>query len=130
MLRNIDDESVKAAGKFFDKTEVLRRRAPVRFLPCTQIGMFKLHRSLAVLTVFVAFSTVLAYQGRDTKQETLPPAERLLWVDPGDPATRDFVYGVGGPENQPKPPFRFVKEDLSGTRAKVNVVDARGVNWN
>jgi hypothetical protein len=92
--------------------------------------MFKLHRSLAILTVFVGFSTVLAYQARDTKQETLPPAERLLWVDPGDPSTRDFVYGVGGPENQPQPPFRFVKEDLSGTRAKVNVVDARGVNWN
>ena len=92
--------------------------------------MFKLHRSVAVLTVFVGLSTVLAYQGRHTNQDTLPPGERLLWVDPGDPSGRDFVYGVGGPQNQPQPPFRFVKEDLSGTRAKVNVVDARGVNWN
>jgi hypothetical protein len=30
----------------------------------------------------------------------------------------------------PKPPFRFEKEDTSGTNPKIKVIDANGVRWN
>jgi hypothetical protein len=59
-----------------------------------------------------------------------PPGENVLWTDPGDPSTVDFKYGIGGPDQQPQPPFKFVDEDKSGTAPKVNVMDARGVAWN
>jgi len=53
----------------------------------------------------------------------------VLWTDPGDPSLLDFEYGVGGPEGQPQPPFRFIKEDSSGTSPKVMISDARGEKW-
>jgi hypothetical protein len=30
----------------------------------------------------------------------------------------------------PKPPFKFEKEDTSGTNPKIKVIDANGVKWN
>ena len=53
-----------------------------------------------------------------------------MWVDPGDPSMFDFQYGRAGSEQEPRPPFSFVNEDLSRTTPKINVVDARGVRWN
>jgi hypothetical protein len=58
------------------------------------------------------------------------PVENVLWTDPGDPSTFDFTYGIGGPEQQPQPPFQFVDEDMSGTAPKINVTDGRGLAWN
>src|SRR5262249_6333129 len=52
------------------------------------------------------------------------------WSEPGDVASLDFRYGVGGSERQPQPPFHFVNEDTSGTSPKINVTDSRGTNWN
>src|SRR5262249_1787415 len=60
-------------------------------------------------------------------QENLPPGERVLWVDPGDVSSLDFMYGVGGIEHQPQPPFRFIAEDLSGTSPKIDVRGASDV---
>jgi hypothetical protein len=54
----------------------------------------------------------------------------VLWRDPGPVEELDFHWGPGGRRQAPSPPFRFVKEDDSGTKAKVNVVDARGRHWN
>jgi hypothetical protein len=65
--------------------------------------------------------------GRSTIQTD---SNNVLWSDPGDVASLDFKYGVGGSEHQPQPPFSFVNEDTSGTSPKVNVVDSRGVHWN
>jgi hypothetical protein len=62
--------------------------------------------------------------------EGLPPGENILWNYPGDVASLDFVFGVGGPHNQPMPPFRFLREDLSGTAPKIEIIDSRGVVWN
>ena len=85
-------------------------------------------RFLVVLTIFLAVSTVFAYQSGFQTQGKDPSGDGrfVLWTDPGNVQSLDFKYGVGGPENQPKPPFRFVDEDLSGTNPKVNVVDERG----
>ena len=41
----------------------------------------------------------------------------------------DWVSGPGGPEAAPRPPFRFVKENLDGTNPKIDVADSAGRNW-
>ena len=60
-----------------------------------------------------------------------PPASavKLLWHAPQPLTPADWFWGPGGKERAPLPPFRFIKEDLGGTNAKVKVHDARGVTW-
>jgi hypothetical protein len=53
-----------------------------------------------------------------------------LWQEPsGD--RRDLFYGPGGPGHQPDAheTFTFLGEDLSGSHAKFNVQDSRGIRW-
>jgi hypothetical protein len=53
----------------------------------------------------------------------------VIWHDPGAVQNLDFRYGVGGRELEPQPPFTFLREDRSGTTAKVFVRDAKGREW-
>jgi hypothetical protein len=94
--------------------------------------MLRRDQQLTVLLFFAAISTAFGLQPvvAERKQEELPAGQNILWVDPGDVASLDFKYGVGGPDGQPQPPFEFVDEDLSGTTPKINVTDDRGQNWN
>jgi hypothetical protein len=55
--------------------------------------------------------------------------EKVLWRDPGPIGGRDLYWGAGSAERAPKPPFRFVQENLSGTKPKLDVTDAAGVAW-
>ena len=49
----------------------------------------------------------------------------ILWQDPGSVASADLsTVSV-----QPKPPYTFLREDLSGTSPKVYVRDASGNEW-
>ena len=57
-------------------------------------------------------------------------AAPVLWRDPGAIADKDLTWGPGSAERQPQPPFTFLKEDVSGSKPKVRVRDARGVQWN
>jgi hypothetical protein len=52
-----------------------------------------------------------------------------LWHDPGRIAELDLIYGHGGKEGQPAPPFKFESEDARGTNPKFNVRDAHGTKW-
>lgn len=54
----------------------------------------------------------------------------LLWRNPGAAERLDFTHGPGGRKMLPRPPLRFVREDLSGSSAKVFVRDGRGRLWN
>jgi hypothetical protein len=54
----------------------------------------------------------------------------MIWQDRGDVSKLDLIHGIGGPDRMPKPPFTFVKEDVSGTNPKVRVTDANGATWN
>jgi hypothetical protein len=56
-------------------------------------------------------------------------APAVLWQDPVDIATRDMTDGPGGAAHQPHGPFKFVKEDLGGTSAKLVITDADGTKW-
>jgi hypothetical protein len=53
-----------------------------------------------------------------------------LWRDPGDVASLDFAGSMAAPVSQPKPPFTFLREDMSGTQPKVFVRDANQATWN
>ena len=56
-------------------------------------------------------------------------AQKLLWHDPGDVSKIDLGGSVGTGIGAPKPPFTFVKEDMSGTQPKVEVIDGTGRKW-
>lgn len=64
---------------------------------------------------------------------TVAEPRNVIWRDPGDVAALDFTWGAGGREGAPKPPFKFVEENLGGTSPKVKVTDALGreysVKW-
>ncbi|MDQ2945584.1 MAG: hypothetical protein M3Y27_06530, partial [Acidobacteriota bacterium] len=64
-----------------------------------------------------------------TKLKKLPAGQNVLWQDPGAVESLDLMWGVGGEAGQPRPPFQFVEESLSGTTPKVKVKDAQGTEW-
>ena len=83
------------------------------------------------LAVVVVVSTIFAQQhAKKTDRDQISPGKRVLWMNPGNVARMNFKYGVGGAHRQPQPPFRFIKEDSSGSTAKVFVMDSRGLTWN
>ena len=53
-----------------------------------------------------------------------------LWQDRGNVAGLDLYWGMGSEALAPKAPFKFLKEDVSGTNPKIKVLDANGVQWN
>ncbi len=53
-----------------------------------------------------------------------------MWEDRGNIASLNLVYGIGGPDEMPKPPFQFDKEDITGTNPKIKIIDANGIKWN
>jgi hypothetical protein len=59
-----------------------------------------------------------------------PAPQPMIWQDPGDVEKLDLGGSLGFPVAQPRPPFRFVKEDTSGTQPKVFLTDASGAKWN
>jgi len=61
---------------------------------------------------------------------TAPAPPPVLWHDPGAIASLDLSWSDRAHFKPPVPPFTFLKEDTSGTRAKVRVKDAKGVEWN
>lgn len=72
-------------------------------------------------------------KSKKAKGSSSAPAESgtpALWVDRGDISKLNLFWGIGSPEDMPKPPFQFEKEDTSGTNPKIKVVDANGVKWN
>lgn len=91
------------------------------------------------LTLLVLAAAAAFGAAQDSADRNLPSAyyenpvvrqgEYVLWHDPGQVETLDFRYGIGGADMQPKPPFTFEDEDLSGTTPKVKVRDTDGRHW-
>jgi hypothetical protein len=54
---------------------------------------------------------------------------QVIWNAPKPATIGDWIWGPGGEAQAPRPPFRFVSENLGGTNPKVNVRDARGALW-
>jgi len=77
--------------------------------------------------LLTALSIGLLAAPKKASKEGSGPA--ILWEDPVDISTRNMTYGPGGPDHQPKGPFKFDKEDLNGTNPKYVVTGADGVKW-
>jgi hypothetical protein len=104
-------------------------------------------RRAGLFLLFLVFSTGLiggaASHAQDDKPEKSKVSKKearaaaaadlpaVLWRDPGDIATRDLIYGMGGKEHAPaeNAEYKFVKEDLNGTSTKFYVEDSQGVQW-
>lgn len=63
------------------------------------------------------------------KVETPSTARPVLWREPADIESRNLLYGAGGEQGAPHPPFTFEKEDMEGTNPKFDVRDQSGVKW-
>ncbi|PWU06038.1 MAG: hypothetical protein C5B51_13170 [Terriglobia bacterium] len=61
--------------------------------------------------------------------QSAPPGKLVLWHTPPSMTGSDWVWGPGGEQRAPAPPFSFVKENLGGTNPKVDVRDAHGARW-
>jgi hypothetical protein len=86
-----------------------------------------LFTALILLTLSFTIPQTALTQKSDKKKES--SAIPVLWLDPGDIASRDLRYGPGAPDLAPTAPFTFVKEDKSGESPKFDVKDARDVEW-
>jgi hypothetical protein len=69
------------------------------------------------------------YVTNDGKSESSETSAPVLWREPSDIASRNLLYGPGGQDHQPHPPFTFEREDLSGSNPKFDVRDRDGVKW-
>ncbi|MCI0339013.1 MAG: hypothetical protein L0226_15675 [Acidobacteria bacterium] len=72
-------------------------------------------------------------KGKKAKKSSNAPAENgtpALWEERGDISQLNLLLGIGSQEGQPKPPFQFDKEDMTGTNPKIKVIDANGIKWN
>lgn len=58
-----------------------------------------------------------------------PAAVPVLWEPPSPERSHSLAYGPGGLAGVPMPPFRFLKEESSGTTPKIWVRDATGRTW-
>ena len=59
----------------------------------------------------------------------LRAAAHLIWRDPGAIEALDLTHGPGSAAIEPRGPFRFVEEHLTGSQPCVSVTDARGLLW-
>jgi hypothetical protein len=70
---------------------------------------------------------------KKSKGEPAAPTQKgvpALWEDRGDISRLNLVLGIGSEAGKPKPPFKFDKEDVTGTNPKIKIIDANGVKWN
>lgn len=70
---------------------------------------------------------------KGAKKSSVAPTEPgapALQEDRGEVSKLNLFWGIGSEAGAPKPPFRFDKEDLTGTNPKIKVIDANGVKWN
>jgi hypothetical protein len=88
---------------------------------------------IAVLALVLISSGVISAQKKskpvkDSSGSNLP---EVIWRDPGDAASLNLTYGIGGAEHAPDPnaTYTFIEEDMNGTSPKLKVKDAQGVEW-
>jgi hypothetical protein len=78
----------------------------------------------------LACSFLALYAGANSLAgDMAAPENRIVWRAPGEISEADWVWGPGGANRAPAPPFQFLKENMGGTNPKVNVRDARGALW-
>ena len=79
--------------------------------------------------VFLTWSVRGQWRIRRAGPRHLVAIRYRIWREPTPGDTTDLRFGPGGPESVPEPPFRFVKEHLTGSQPCVGVRDARDRLW-
>jgi hypothetical protein len=88
-------------------------------------------RSLIVSVLLIAVIAFASSTSRaiQKKKKSSQVSATLIWAAPGKVENLDFTGGAGGRNGEPKPPFTFIEESLSGSNPKVRVSDANGFKW-
>ena len=84
---------------------------------------------LVVLSFSVAGVSEQTTNTAEAKGKISGSGPAVLWQSPADIASRNLLYGSGGKQHEPHPPFTFLKEDLDGTSPKFEVRDQDEVLW-
>ena len=91
--------------------------------------LIKLLFVLVVLSFPVAGTSQDKTNAPEAKGQIAGSGPAVLWRSPENIASRNLLYGSGGKQNEPHPPFTFLKEDLDGTNPKFDVRDRDEVKW-
>ncbi len=93
--------------------------------------MFKKTRALVLLIAITlpALPSAAGAKKSRAREEIAGKITVVLWQKPADIASRNLLYGPGGKQHEPRPPFVFLKEDLKQHNPKFEVRDAAGVKW-
>jgi len=94
--------------------------------------MCKTSRILALLagiSFLAAGSSNKSDRLANVNAEIRASSQVRFWRDPTDIATRNLLYGPGGPEHAPHGNFVFEEEDLAGSSPKFTVRDENGIKW-
>ncbi len=91
--------------------------------------MHNFSKALLILIPLTAGTPAAEDQTTPGAAETTAKGPAVLWRDPVDIASRNLYYGPGGKAHEPQGTFTFVKEDLTGSNPKFDVVDQDGVKW-
>ena len=90
-----------------------------------------LKTALILLTLSISIPVGAQKQGKQKAKEKAADLPAVIWRDPGNISTLNFVFGAGGSAHAPDPngTYTFDKEDMNGTSPKFDVKDAQGVRW-
>ncbi len=97
--------------------------------------MRRIHCTLCatLMLALAALSAGVTAQKKDTTAAQVAAANlpERIWQDPGDTASMDLMYGIGGKAHAPDPAdtFTFVSEDRAGFSPKFEVTDGKGLTW-
>jgi hypothetical protein len=72
-----------------------------------------------------------SFTAQKKNKDKTPNLPEVIWRDPGDTASLNLFYGMGGNAHAPATngTFTFVKEDMNGTSPKFEIADEQGVRW-
>jgi hypothetical protein len=82
-----------------------------------------------IVVMRVAWRARGIYLIRRAGPRRLRAAAHLIWREPGAVGALDLTHGPGSATLEPRAPFRFVEEHLTGSQPCVSVTDARGRVW-
>ena len=83
----------------------------------------------AIFLLLVSADYQAVGKNNSHEQNVRGGANVVLWKRPPDISSEDLFYGPGGKDHQPKEPFVFIEEDMSGSNPKFELRDANGILW-
>src|SRR5262245_4721454 len=86
------------------------------------------------VAVSLGFCLAASYNSKDFKSSAKQEGRRdeaasVLWQQQNNISSLNLFYGPGGEAHQPKGPFRFIEEDLGGSKPKFKVEDGQRIRW-